>query len=84
MGHFFWSGQRSWRRLALVGEVAAGAEQSSKEHDEQWEGERNGRWPPVVTSGHRDKGASPHVAAPRGSMRGEGGHREQSRARGTG
>jgi hypothetical protein len=34
-----------------------------------------------VMSGHRDKGASPHAAAPSGSIRGERGHREQSSAR---
>jgi hypothetical protein len=52
------------RWLALVGEAAAGVEQSS---EEPWSncgrGKRNRRLSPVVTSEHRDKGANPRGAA---------------------
>jgi hypothetical protein len=33
---------------------------------EQWEGEQNGWWPPVVMSGCMDKGASPRGAVTTG------------------
>jgi hypothetical protein len=47
----------AWWRLATVGEAAVGAEQSSEERrSNSGRGERNGWWPPVVMSGHRDKG----------------------------